>query len=629
MAHVRRRLPIGAECFGDEGVHFRVWAPEARSVEVVDEAGGRAAVAMEAQEGGYFHALVRDAQAGMRYRFRLDGGDSYPDPASRFQPEGPHGPSEVIDPASFSWSDAAWPGLAPQRQVVYELHVGTFTPEGSYAAAEQHLPYLKELGATVIELMPVNEFDGPFGWGYDGVDLFAPTHLYGRPDELRRFVDRAHAVGLGVILDVVYNHFGPSGNYLARFSSHYLTGGKRNEWGDAINFDGPSSAPVREFFTANAAYWIGEFHFDGLRLDATQALQDRSPRHIVADIAQAARAAARRKKIYLTAENEPQHAHIARPPAQGGWGIDALWNDDFHHSALVAATGYSEAYLSETRGTPQELISALKWGFLYQGQYYAWQSQRRGSGALDLPSRAFIDFLENHDQVANSARGSRLRERTTPGRLRALTALLLLGPGTPLLFQGQEWGATAPFLFFAKHGEELDALVQKGRGEFLAQFTDVASEAGAALVSVPSDASTFERCILDHSERERAGHAELLALHRDLLRLRREDRVFAAQDGTRLHGAVLGPEAFVLRYLGDAGDDRLLVVNLGATLPLVPAPEPLLAPPSAARWRILLSTEDPRYGGSGMAELDVESSWRLPPHALAVLAPAEWKDKDA
>ncbi|MES2936592.1 MAG: malto-oligosyltrehalose trehalohydrolase [Pseudomonadota bacterium] len=625
-AAARRRLPIGAEYNGDRGTAFRVWAPLARAVEVVIDGQ---AWPLAAQQDGYFAGEVHDARSGMRYRLRLDGGDAFPDPASRFQPEGPHGPSEIVDPSAFEWTDTAWPGLRPQGQVLYEMHVGTFTRDGTYEAAAEHFAYLKDLGITCIELMPVNEFNGPFGWGYDGVDLFAPTRLYGRPDDLRRFVDRAHAAGLGVILDVVYNHFGPSGNYLARFSSGYTSSRNANEWGESIDFDGADSAPVREFFIANAGYWIDEFHFDGLRLDATQCMFDSGSSHVIAEMVQRARKAAGRRAVFLTAENEPQHAQLARPPAQGGFGLDALWNDDFHHSATAAATGFADAYYSETRGTPQELISAVKWGFLYQGQFYAWQDKRRGQPALDLPSRAFITFLQNHDQVANSARGQRMHELAAPGRLRALTALWLLAPGTPLFFQGQEFAASSPFLYFARHGDALDALVGKGRADFLAQFQNVDNPQGRALLPVPSDPATFERCRLDHGERAHGRHAEVLRLHRDLLRLRKSERVFAAQDGSRVHGAVLGPEAFVLRYLGDRGeDDRLVVVNLGATLPLRPMPEPLLAPPEGLRWMLSWHSEDPQYGGNGMKEPDGEHSWSLPPHALAVLAPGQPSKED-
>lgn len=622
-----RRLPIGADYRAGAGTHFRVWAPAAKKVEVVFEGvAARRPLELEQEGEGYYVGRAREAVPGTRYRLRLDGGEAFADPASRWQPEGPHGPSEVVDPGSYPWRDDDWPGLAAKGQVLYEMHIGTFTPEGTYAAAERHLAGLKDLGITALELMPVNEFNGPFGWGYDGVNLFAPTRLYGTPDELRHFIDSAHAHGLGVIHDVVYNHFGPSGNYLPRFSQHYLSKRYTNEWGDAVNFDGEHSGPVREFFACNAAYWIAEFHFDGLRLDATQCLFDASPTHIVTEIAQRARAAAGKRSVYLCGENEPQHAELARPVAHGGGGLDALWNDDFHHSATVAATGSCEAYYTETRGTPQELISALKWGFLYQGQYYGWQKKRRGHPSLDLPATAFIQFLQNHDQVANSARGQRLHELTTPGRLRALTALMLLSPCTPLLFQGQEFAASAPFLYFASHEDELNDLVREGRHEFLTQFPNIASDGGRELLAAPADEATFRRCKLDHAERERNAH--VLRLHRDLLRLRREDPVFAAQDSRCMHGAVLGPEAFLLRFLAPDGDDRLIVVNLGATLPLHPMPEPLLAPPAGCRWKLLWHSEDPRYHGNGMAEPDGEHAWRLPAHALAVLAPQPLEEED-
>jgi maltooligosyltrehalose trehalohydrolase len=619
-----RRLPIGAELLAAGGVHFRVWAPGAARVDVALE-GGSQAWPLAAEDGGYFSGAVAAARCGTLYRLRLDGGEAFPDPASRFQPGGPHGPSEVVDPAAFAWTDHGWPGVQRKGQVLYELHVGTFTPQGTYAAAQEHLPFLKDLGVTIIELMPVNEFNGPFGWGYDGVDLFAPTRLYGRPDDLRTLVDRAHATGLGVILDVVYNHFGPSGNYLAHFSRDYVTDRYVGEWGEPVNFDGEGCAAVREFVIANAGYWIDEFHLDGLRLDAIQSIHDASEKHVVTEIVERARAAAGTRSIYLSGENEPQRASLVRSAAQGGCELDALWNDDLHHSLTAAATGLSDAYYSETRGTPQELISGIKWGYLYQGQYYAWQNKRRGTPALDLPAEVFINFVQNHDQVANSARGKRLHQATSPGRLRALTALLLLAPGTPLLFQGQEFAASAPFVYFARHEDDLTGLVREGRGEFLAQFPNIGSPRGRALLADPGDASSFEQCKLDHGERETNAH--VVRLHRDLLRLRREDPVFAAQDASRLHGAVLGPEAFLLRYLGDAGDDRLLVVNLGASLPLLPAPEPLLAPPQGKRWRLLWNSEDPEYGGDGMAEPDTETSWRLPPHALAVLAPSDWKEQ--
>jgi maltooligosyltrehalose trehalohydrolase len=617
------RLPVGAEVRPD-GVHFRVWAPRRERVEVVFEGPtGSWPLSLELlPEGdGYFSGLVEGAGDGALYRFRLDGGGLFPDPASRFQPQGPHGPSRVVDAERFRWSDAGWPGVRLAGQVLYEMHVGTFTQAGTWAAAARELPALADLGVTLIEVMPVAEFAGRFGWGYDGVDLFAPSHLYGEPDDFRRFVDRAHAAGVGVILDVVYNHLGPDGNYLQEFSPGYFTGRYANDWGEAIDFDGPGAGPVRELYLANARYWVAEFHLDGLRLDATQDVHDDSAEPILAAVGGQARQAAGGRAIVLIAENERQDARLVRPLARGGHGLDALWNDDFHHAAMVALTGRSEAYYSDYLGTPQELVSAVKHGFLYQGQRYSWQRQRRGSPGLDLPPAAFVHYLQNHDQVANSARGERCSQLASPGCLRALTALLLLGPQTPLLFQGQEFAASSPFLYFADHGPELAAAVRRGRQEFLAQFPSLTAPEMQAAIPDPADPVTFARSKLDFAERER--HAGAYALHRDLLRLRRDDPVFAAQGARGVDGAVLGEQAFVLRFFsGNGADDRLLFVNLGRDLHLVPAPEPLLAPPAMARWQVLWSSEEPRYGGAGAPPPEDEGGgWHLPGHAAVALRP--------
>ncbi len=561
-------------------------------------------------------------QVGTAYRYRLDSG-SFPDPASRFQPEGPHGPSQVDDPGSFKWTDANWKGVDRIGQVIYELHIGTFSPEGTFRGALKQLPELARLGITLLEVMPVADFPGNFGWGYDGVNLFAPTRLYGSPDDLRLFVDRAHALGLGVILDVVYNHLGPDGNYLREFSSDYFTDRHANEWGDAINFDGDNSQPVRELFIANAGYWIDEFHFDGLRLDATQQMFDASSVHILTEIGRSVRKAAKGRATYVVAENETQDARLVREEAKGGYGLDALWNDDLHHSARVALTGHNEAYYSDYKGSPQEFISAMKWGYLYQGQWYSWQKKNRGRPALDLEPERFVTFLQNHDQIANSLRGLRMHLLTSPAQLRALTALILLGPGTPMLFQGQEFGASAPFLYFADHQPELARLVAKGRKEFLQQFKSIACPEADPYVSNPGAEETFAACKIDWSERER--NAAIYRLHADLLRLRRKDPVFNQPRKGGLDGAVLGPEAFVLRFFGKT-EDRLLLVNLGVDLPLAPWPEPLLVPAEGCRWRVIWSSESPAYGGCCTAPLAEEGHWRLPGHCALVLAPEKTTD---
>jgi maltooligosyltrehalose trehalohydrolase len=613
---VRRRLPVGAEPIDRERSHLRVWAPAASRVDVVIEGCG--GTPLSSESSGYFSGII-DASTGARYRFRLDEGEqTYPDPASRFQPDGPHGASEIIDPCGFPWSDLAWPGVALPGQVIYELHVGTFTPEGTWAAAERELPELAAAGITLIEMMPVADFDGHFGWGYDGVDLFAPTRLYGRPDDLRSFVDRAHALGVGVILDVVYNHLGPVGNYLRCFSPAYFTDRYENEWGDAINFDGDDAGPVREFFVANAGYWIDEFHFDGLRLDATQQIYDRSTEHILAAVAKRAREAARSRSTVLVAENERQDTRLVRPLAEGGYGLDALWNDDFHHSAMVALMGRSEAYYTDTHGDAQEFVSAAKYGYLFQGQYYSWQRDRRGTSSWGLPPAAFVDFLQNHDQVANSARGARGHELTSPARWRAMTAVLLLMPATPMLFQGQEFSASAPFLYFADHDPELAEAVRRGRAQFLAQFPSVVDYEARAPLDDPGDPNTFERCRLNLDERN--AHAEAYALHRDLLRLRREDAAFSAQRAGGLDGCVLAPHVFALRFFTDGhAADRVLVVNLGADLDRESVAEPLLAPPADRDWDVCWSSEDPKYGGFGMPTIWPE--WRLRGESAIVLRP--------
>ena len=617
-----RRLPVGAEIQRSGGVHFRVWAPTSQQVAVLLSEDEDLTDALEApldSEGnGYWSGSILVACKGMYYHYKLDSG-SFADPASRFQPKGPHGSSQIIDPSTFDWSDESWRGVTPDRQVIYEMHIGTFTPEGTWEAATAQLPELADLGVTVLEVMPVADFPGRYGWGYDGVNLYAPTRLYGQPDEFRRFVDRAHSLGLGVILDVVYNHLGPDGNYLKKFSPDYFSDVYHNDWGDGLNFDDEASAPVREYFISNAGYWIDEFHCDGLRLDATQMIFDKSKRHVLADVTLRVREAAKGRGTYVVGENEPQHAQLLRSIEEGGFGLDALWNDDFHHTAIVAMTGRNEAYYTDYHGSPQEFISALKWGFLFQGQRYKWQKDRRGTPCLDLTAANFVNFLQNHDQIANSLWGRRVHTLTSAAKFRALTALLLLAPNTPMLFQGQEFAASSPFLYFADHNPELAVAVAKGREVFLSQFPSIASEDVAELIPNPELEATFKRCKLDFSDREK--NAEVLLLHRDLLKLRKEDPLLGKAVRGTFDGAVLGSSAFVLRFFGREQNDRLLVVNLGAHLHLDPAPEPLLAPPLGCIWETAWTSEDPRYGGSGTPAIDSEDNWNLPAECAALLIP--------
>jgi maltooligosyltrehalose trehalohydrolase len=377
---------------------------------------------------------------------------------------------------------------------------------------------------------------------------------------------------------------------------------------------------VRDFFIANAAYWIDEFHFDGLRLDATQSMLDASDDHVIAAIVRATRAAAGERSIIIVGENEPQHTRLVRSPGRGGYGLDALWNDDFHHSAMVALTGHNEAYYEDHKGAPQEFLAAAKYGYLFQGQFYAHQGKRRGTPGFDIPPAAYVTFIQNHDQVANSAAGLRAHQLTSPGHYRAMTALMLLMPGTPMLFQGQEFAASTPFLYFADHKPDLARLVRTGRHDFLKQFPSIAALDMEGELADPGAAATFEACKLDWSEFDR--HTEAVALHRDLLRLRREDPVFSRQQRGGVDGAVLGPKAFVLRFFGEDGDDRLLFVNFGRDLDRRSIPDPLVASPDGRFWRLLWSSEDPDYGGTGTAEIETPERWRIPGHAAVALTPA-------
>jgi len=615
---MQRRYPIGAEIISENKTHFRVWAPRADKLAVALE---KRAHSLTSEGDGYFSGTV-NCGAGARYKFQINDGDAFPDPASRFQPEGPHQASCVVDPFSFKWTDAKWRGVKLAGQIIYEMHIGTFTPEGTWRAAIDKLPDLKESGMTLLEVMPIADFPGRFGWGYDGVNLFAPTRLYGTPEEFRAFVDRAHALELGVILDVVYNHFGPDGNYLGSFSNDYLRRDKENEWGDAINFDGENCGPVREFFITNGRYWIEEFHFDGFRFDATQCIFDRSEEFIVGAIGRAAREAAGERSIVLIAESETQEAKMVRPRSEGGDDLDGLWNDDWHHAAFVALTGRSEAYYSDYSGRPQEFISTAKYGYLFQGQPYSWQEAPRGHPALGLKAEAFVSFLENHDQVSNSATGDRLRLQTSPGRYRAMTALLLLGPWTPLLFQGEEFGASTPFRYFSEAGDDkLREAVKKGRFEFLAQFPSAASSEVQARLPVPYEIETFNRCKLDWSERET--NRALSDLHRDLIKLRREDSRLRLQMEGGIDGAVLGSHSFLLRYFAKQNDDRLLLVNLGRRKELTRTSEPLLASPSNCEWGILWTSESQRYGGPGVVDVATDEKWLLPAEAAVLLRPRQ------
>jgi maltooligosyltrehalose trehalohydrolase len=631
VEHVTRnlRLAHGPEIRPD-GIGLRVWAPLARSLDVVlfddgiaDLAAGPSVpsqvVAMTHEDEWWSAELDREA-INRAYALRLDGDRLLADPASHFQPWGPFGSSQFVDPSVYSWGDDGWSGVEAHRHVIAEIHIGTFTPEGTFAAAAERLSELVDVGFTTVEVMPIADFAGEFGWGYDGVCLYAPTRNYGTPDDFRAFVDRAHSLGLAVLLDVVYNHFGPSGSVLSALSSWWFTDRHANEWGESLDFDGPHSSAVRSFFVDNAHYWIADFHLDGLRLDASHVMVDDSSPHVLAEISATARAAGAGRSILVVMENDAQQAYHLRAPEDGGSGLDAAWNDDFHHAAMVAATGRREAYYSDFAGTPQELVSASTRGYLYQGQRSDWLESPRGHSALDLGPRRFVHCLENHDQIGNTLTGRRMQQQTSPGRWRALTAVLLLSPALPLLFQGQDFGASNGFVFFAAHDGELADAVRQGRWRELQRFPSPAGE-GPERMHDPSSPDTLAGCRLDWSERDR--HPEMLQLHRDLLTWRSTDAVFSAPSPVA-RGAVLGAESFVLRFElpSPSGADvqaRLLLVNLGADRPLWPMAEPLTAPTSGASWTLAWSSESIVYGGRGTGSLDGPDAV-LPGHSALLLA---------
>ncbi|HEY0681774.1 MAG TPA: malto-oligosyltrehalose trehalohydrolase [Steroidobacter sp.] len=605
----------------DGVARFRVWAPAARRVDVVFEGGDYKPLALSRDASGYFSGST--ATSARHYKYRVDDTGPWPDPCSRFQPQGVHGPSMLVEPDAFRWTDARWRGVEIERQVIYELHIGAFTPEGTFDAAADKLDHLRDVGVTVLELMPVAECPGRWNWGYDGVQIYAPYHQYGDHEALKRFVDRAHALGLAVILDVVYNHVGPDGNYLHCFSPHYFSERYRTDWGEPFNFDGEQNAGAREFIIGNACYWIREFHLDGFRLDATQSIFDASKTHILAELTQRARMVAQPRRIIFVAENEPQCSEHLLPVNAGGFGMDAMWNDDFHHSARVALTGSRDGYFHDYTGRAQEFVSCVRRGFLYQGQWYDWQKKSRGSPFRERGGSACIIFLQNHDQVGNTATGVRVHVNCSPSRYRALLGLTLLAPQTPMLFMGQEFGASTPFTFFADHTEKLSRQVHAGRREFVGQFHAYADARLQALIPDPSAEQTFLDSKLDWSERER--NRAMLDLHRDLLRLRASDPVISRQDITAIDGATLSEHSFVLRWFDADHGDRLLIVNLEAELQAASIAEPLLAPPVGSGWQVLWHSEAPEHGGLGSFEPVAEhghGAWRIQAQCAVLLVAA-------
>lgn len=506
-------LPLGALVESD-GVRFRVWAPNAQRVDL--EVVGREPVRLDPiDDDGHHETFVAGLEPGAHYRYRLDGGDAFPDPASRFQPEGVHGPSEVVDPA-FEWTDDAWTPPALQDLVVYELHVGTFTPDGTFDGVRQRLRDLKELGVTAVELMPVADFPGRWNWGYDGAALYAPSRAYGRPGDLRRLVDAAHAEGLAVLLDVVYNHLGPDGAYLAAFGPAF-TSHHETPWGQAMNLDDEGSRGLRNFFLDNARHWLTEYHLDGFRLDATHALVDDSDPHVLVELAETVRQLPGPRRLLIAEDHRNLHT-LVQPRSEGGTGLDAVWADDLHHQVRNVLAGDTESYYADfADSTADEIAQTLRRGWFYDGRPSKRTGEPRGTSAEPIGREQAVVCIQNHDQVGNRPTGARLNHEVEPAAFRAATALLLFAPETPLLFMGQEWAASAPFPFFSDHNDELGPLVSAGRKREFQDFPGFSGE-----VPDPQDPATFQQAVLDWDEREAPGHAHTLRLVRALLALRPE-----------------------------------------------------------------------------------------------------------
>ncbi|MBV8559020.1 MAG: malto-oligosyltrehalose trehalohydrolase [Planctomycetaceae bacterium] len=590
------RASLGARPDADAGgVWFRVWAPDWTCVEVVLEGPGARprAIALEKHPDGTFGGLVPGLGAGARYRYRVDGLGPFPDPASRYQPEGVHGPSQVVDPDAFAWTDASWRGVDPAELILYELHVGTFSPEGTFEGATRLLPRVAELGATAIELMPLADFPGRRNWGYDGVDLFAPARCYGTPDDLRRLVDEAHRLGLAVLLDVVYNHLGPDGNYLAQFSPSYFSSRHKTPWGPAINLDGPRSAMVRAFFIENALCWLHEYHMDGLRLDATHYLFDEGPRPFLAELAATSRRSVPDRPVHLIAEDPRNLAAMVRTESEGGWGLDALWSDDFHHELRRYLAGDCEGAFRDFRGLVADLVRTINRGWLFTGEFSTYRGYHRGTDPAGLAPRRFVFYIQNHDRIGNRALGERLNHQVDPATYRAATALLLTTAATPLLFMGQEWASGAPFLFFTDHDEGLGRLVREGRRHEFRHFAAFTDPAQRDRIPDCQAESTFLACKLDWSGRDREPHRSTLRLYQALIHLRRTEPALRSSRPGSFEATALDDDSLHLRRdAEDGGSSLQVVVRLrgAGTVSLGSLPDA-----AGRRWEVVLTTEDPPF----------------------------------
>ena len=592
----------GAE-LTDTGVSFRTWSTGKKNVSVVIFGENDKIVRelpLRAETAGYCSVTDAASSAGTLYKYRLDG-NVFPDVASRFQPQGVHGPSQVVDGHSFCWTDIEWKAPALRELVIYELHVGTFTPEGTFEAIIPRLDHFKKLGVNAIELMPIADFAGDRNWGYDCVSIYAPSRAYGEPDGLRTLVNAAHAAGIAVILDVVYNHLGPDGNYMGAYSDDYFNAAHHTPWGAAFNLDKPGSEPVRNLFVENPLYWVSEFHIDGFRLDATQAIPDDSPKHLVQEIAERAQALG----AFVICEDPRNERKLVLPRDQGGYGCNAVWSDDFHHVIRVQMTKEHEGYMGYFKGTMEELLKTMREGWLFTGELQK-DGIPRGTPGADIEPEHFVHCISNHDQVGNRAYGDRLSKVVPEAAYRAASALLLTGPYTPMLFMGQEWAASTPFLYFTDHHDELGRGVTEGRRKEFADFSDFRDPKKQARIPDPQALTTFTNSKLIWTELEQSPHAEALRLYRDFLRFRRT-KLKERSRGCWLVDQV-SRRAIALRYRRPRQGDILILAQLLANETILEATNELVRPAQGRIWRFEMSSNEPAYGGERTGLFDPEKN---------------------
>jgi maltooligosyltrehalose trehalohydrolase len=592
-----RLVSQGAELQG-EGVLFRTWTTGKKKVLTVifgRDGSVLREIPMERETSGYYSVTDPASSNGTLYKYRLDD-DLVPDLASRFQPQGVHGPSQVVDGRSFHWTDSGWTSPGLHELVIYELHVGTFTQEGTFEAIASRFDHLKGLGVNAIELMPIGDFAGDRNWGYDCVSIYAPSRAYGKPDNLRTFVNAAHQAGFSVILDVVYNHLGPDGNYMGLYSEHYFNDSHHTPWGAAFNLDGPEAGPVRRHFAENPLYWVNEFHLDGFRLDATHAIPDDSPKHLIQEIAERVQAFG----ALVICEDPRNERKLLLPRSEQGYGCDAVWADDFHHVVRVQMTKENEGYMGYFKGSMDELVSTLREGWLFTGELQK-DGIPRGTRGADIEPEHFVHCISNHDQVGNRAYGERLNQVTTPAAYRAASALLLAAPYTPMFFMGQEWAASSPFLYFTDHHDELGKGVTEGRRKEFAEFSEFQDPVKRARIPDPQALVTFTNSKLDWTEPQRQPHLETLRLYRDFLRFRKANLTDRRRGQWQVEQ--VSPWAIAIRYRQEKGD-LLVVAQLVADDTTLELDSQLLGPAKGRGWEFVISTNESIFGGKQAAHFD-------------------------